>query len=482
MRKYDSPRLALPATRPAILPVSPRATLAATLLASVLVAGCDAGTAERASDDHGEPPVILASLTSPAPAGSAEPNLTVGPDGFYLSWIERLEEGGHALRFATLPVDPGGAEAAGDAVGAGGPGGAGGAGGAGESGWSEPRTILEREGLFVNWADFPSLLALDNGLMAAHWLQKSGPGTYSYDVRTAISTDGGAAWGEDVIPHRDGVEAEHGFVSLMPEGDRVGAVWLDGRETVNGGPMTLRYATLDPQGAGPERLLDESVCECCQTAGAIAADGPVVLYRDRTDDEIRDIYVVRRVDGEWTEPAPVHADGWHINACPVNGPAIDADGERVVAAWFTGADPEGPRVLVAFSDDGGATFGPPVRLDEGGALGRVDVLLLDDGSALASWVASGGGGGGNGVGDGGGDAGGGGDGAGILLRRVAPGEVGSMMQIRTTSPERASGFPRMARSGDQVLFAWTEAGDDPRVNTAIGRITEGPMSGSVATR
>lgn len=385
----------------------------------------DADGGQVTAADSAAPPVAIEALPSPAGPGSAEPELAAGPDGFYLSWLERTGADTHALRFARLAPE----------------------------GWTEPRTVMERSGLFVNWADFPSMLVLEDGTMAAHWLEKSGSGTYSYDVRAAVSTDGGETWGEDVIPHTDGVQSEHGFVSLFPADGRVGAVWLDGRETVSGEPMTLRFATLGADGASPDELLDESVCDCCQTSAAVAADGPVVVYRDRTEGEVRDIYAVRRVNGEWTEPRPVHQDGWVISACPVNGPAVAADGQRVAVAWFTGAP--SPRVQVAFSDDAGATFGPPVRVDDGEAQGRVDVVLLDDGTALASWLERSAGGGA----------------AEIRLRRVSPDGVGSVLRLADTSTERASGFPRMLRRGDELLFAWTEAGDPSQVRTARGRLT-----------
>lgn len=384
----------------------------------------DADSGQVAAADSAAPPVLIEPLASPAGPGSAEPELAAGPDGFYLSWLERTGPDRHALRFARLGPD----------------------------GWTAPRTVMERSGLFVNWADFPSLLVLEDGTLVAHWLEKSGSGTYAYDVRAAVSTDGGQTWGDDVIPHTDGLQAEHGFVSLFPVDGRAGAVWLDGRETVSGDPMTLRFATLGVDGASPDELLDESVCDCCQTSAAIAADGPVVVYRDRTEDEIRDIYAVRRVNGQWTEPRPVHEDGWVISACPVNGPAVAADGRRVVVAWFTGAP--SARVQVAFSDDAGATFGPPVRVDDGEAQGRVDVVLLEDGTALASWLER---------------AAGGGQ-AEIRLRRVSPSGAGAVLRLADTSPERASGFPRMLKRGDELLFAWTQAGDPSQVRTAIGRL------------
>ena len=394
----------------------------------LLLPGCGADEAEggRVAADSAAPPLAIEPLPTPAGPGSAEPELAAGPDGFYLSWLEPTGPGRHALRFARLSAE----------------------------GWTAPRTVMERSDLFVNWADFPSLLVLEGGTLVAHWLEKSGAGTYAYDVRTAVSTDGGETWGADVIPHTDGVEAEHGFVSLFPVDGRAGAVWLDGRATADGEPMTLRFATIGADGASPDELLDASVCDCCQTGAAVASEGPVVVYRDRTEDEIRDIYVVRRVNGAWTEPRPVHEDGWHISACPVNGPAVAADGRRVAVAWFTGAP--SARVLVAFSEDAGATFGPPVRVDDGEPQGRVDVVLLDDGTAVASWLERSAAGGL----------------AEIRLRRVAPSGAGAILRLADTSPERASGFPRMLRHGNDLLFAWTQAGDPSQVRTARGRLTE----------
>jgi hypothetical protein len=40
---------------------------------------------------------------------------------------------------------------------------------------------------------------------------------------------------------------------------------------------------------------------------------------------------VRQVKGGWTRPRVVHADGWKIDACPVNGPAAASDGALRVA-------------------------------------------------------------------------------------------------------------------------------------------------------
>jgi hypothetical protein len=385
------------------------------------------------SDDESPPaesPAKVSVLPSPAAPGSGEPNLSVGPDGrVYLSWIEPGPDSTHALRFSTLEGDA----------------------------WSAPRTIAQGGDWFVNWADFPSLTPMANGRMAAHWLQKSGGGKYAYDVRVAVSGDGGATWSQGVVPHRDGTASEHGFVSMWPAGDSLALVWLDGRkygasedEHDAKNEMTLQYTTVAHDGRpAPERELDGRVCDCCQTGAAVTASGPIVVYRDRSPDEIRDIYYTRRVNGAWTPGRPVHADGWKIDACPVNGPQAAADGNRVAVAWYTAAR-DSQKVLVAFSNDAGATFGPPVRVDGGNPEGRVDVLMLDGGGALVSWMERGAE-----------------KGAEVRVRRVeANGRVGTPRVVASSTATRSSGFPRMVRAGNDLVMAWTAAGEPSTVNAA----------------
>jgi hypothetical protein len=326
--------------------------------------------------------------------------------------------------------------------------------------WTEPRTVARSASFFVNWADFPSIIEMSDGRLAAHWLARSGEGRYAYDVVVAMSSDRGATWSEPVSPHSDGTETEHGFATLFPVHDGLlGAVWLDGRETVamshdggdghGGGAMTLRYGALDTNGrVVHDILVDSRTCDCCQTDVALTSDGPVVVYRDRTEDEVRDISVSRLIDGTWTEPAPVHRDGWVIPGCPVNGPSAAAQGRNLAVAWFTAAQ-DTPRVRVAFSSDGGATFGSPYRIDDGDPVGRADALMLDDGTLLVTWLertAAG---------------------AEVRARLIgAEGPLGASTTVAASSAERASGFPRVAVDGNRLIFAWTEAGESPTVRTA----------------
>jgi len=356
-----------------------------------------------------------------APPGSGEPNLTRTPDGAAaLTWLEPVGEGRHALLVAVRSAGQ----------------------------WSAPRTIVTSDSFFVNWADFPSLVALEDGAWIAHWLARVPGGVYAYHVRLAVSRDRGATWTSPITAHADAAPQEHGFVSMVPWDDSTAAlVWLDGRDMALAGPteeaqgdMTLRSRTVTTGGVlGPEALLDGRTCECCQTALVRTAAGLLAAYRDRSPEEIRDIAVVRRVDGGWTAAARVAADEWHYPGCPVNGPSLSASGDTVAIAWYTAPDGE-PRVFVAFSFDGGATWGAPQRADDGRPLGRVDIELLDDGGAILVWLESGRGS------------------AEIRARRVRPGGPPSRSWLVTaTSEARASGFPRLLRLGDELLFAWTGA-------------------------
>lgn len=270
--------------------------------------------------------------------------------------------------------------------------------------WSEAQTIASGTDWFVNWADFPSLAAFDQkpSLLAAHWLQKRAAGTYDYDVKVSIHAADSQEWGPAFVPHRDSIAAEHGFVSLLPlPNGRMLATWLDGRFTktgqsegeathqhghAGGGAMTLRAAEFDEQGQlFAEAEIDHRVCDCCQTDAALGPDGPVVVYRDRSEDEIRDIYLVRRLGGVWQLPQKIGNDSWQINGCPVNGPAIASKGNTIAVVWFTMAQ-DSPRVQVVFSEDGGRSFGEPIRLDDLEAIGRVDIVLADETHALISFL------------------------------------------------------------------------------------------------
>ena len=419
-----------------------RSSTAVALVLATFLAGCDAASGVSApASPTTEPAAAALHATAwqlPAPDGAAQPDLVTAPDGtLLLSWIEPRGDG-HALRFARH----------------------------GNAGWSAPGTIAEGDDWFVNWADTPHLAATPDGALWAHWLRKSAAATYAYDVVLSRSGDGGATWSAPRVVNRDGTPTEHGFVAMWPAGpSSLGIAWLDGRATAGGhgghdehgggGMMTLRTARFDAAFARHEETrLDASACDCCQTAAAATRAGHVVAYRDRTRDEIRDIAVVRHDGVDWQPPRIVHADGWRMPACPVNGPALAARDDTVVVAWYTAAGGV-PRVRVAASTDAGASFGAPVEADSGDAVqGRLAVALDADGQgAWVTWLRE--------------DA----SGQSLRLARFEPGSrvlMPSIAAARVAGKGRGTGFPQLVVSGDRIHLVWTDVLDGrPRLRGAM---------------
>jgi len=367
------------------------------------------------ANEKQESGMVISYMDSPGKISSGEPYLfTDSNNNIFLSWIE-VSEGKNFLKFSKLENEK----------------------------WSEPHLISSGENWFVNWADYP-LIAANGKQLMAHYLGKSGAGTFAYDVMLTTSQDEGNTWSEPKPVHDDAKQAEHGFVSILPYGDNFLVAWLDGRNTVmegmenhegHHGQMSIRAAIVEKNGMkSNEWELDNRTCDCCQTSTALTDNGPVVIYRDRSDEEIRDMSIVRFVNGQWTEPKNIYADNWKIAGCPVNGPRADAIGNNLAIAWFS--SPEGnASVNVIFSTDGGATFGEPVKINEGKAIGRVDVVMLDTDHAMVSWM----------------------EGADIKAVKVnRDGTKQSSITIASSSDARSSGFPQMTKARNKLIFAWTD--------------------------
>lgn len=390
------------------------------LLLILVIASCknpSSKTGNETNDSTGNVSSNIKHFSSPADSVSAEPCLFTDKNGLvYLSWIEKTQKRSF-LKFSTLNNEQ----------------------------WSEPIVISSGDNWFVNWADYPLLASDGANSMVAHFLEKSEPGKYTYDVKIVTSADKGKTWSSSKILHDDGKKAEHGFVSIIPYRDDYFIAWLDGRNSAmetsgehgegHHGQMTIRGAVIDKQGnKSSEWELDNRVCDCCQISVAITSNGPIVVYRDRSEKEIRDISIVRLVNGQWTSPKPVFSDNWTIDGCPVNGPRADALGNSLAVAWFSSPD-KNAQVNVVFSADGGATFNAPVRIDEGKGIGRVDILMLDENSAIVSWM----------------------EGAAIKAAKIhIDGKKEQSIIIASSSESRSSGFPQMTRTGNSLVFAWTD--------------------------
>ncbi|MEO8464306.1 MAG: hypothetical protein ABI640_03120 [Gammaproteobacteria bacterium] len=414
----------------------------ALMLASLALTACSrappsavAGSTSRAALGP------IHALASPVGANGGEPRLSRDATGsLILSWAEPVGDAGDfALKYARLTGDD----------------------------WTGTAVVAQGRDWVISAADLPSVQALSQRLWVADWRVQSPASAAAYDIRVAVSADAGATWSVPLLLNDDATASEHGFVSWFRDGERAGAVWLDGRDEANDEPesaagepagTSLRYAFLGANGQLLEQgVIDNLVCDCCRTDVALTAEGAAVVYRDRSATEIRDVAVRVRTSSGWSEPARLGPDNWQIAGCPVNGPALDAKDNGVVAAWFTAADGHG-HVRFARSSDGGASFAAPVEIDGDGAFGQVGVVLTDDGRAFVSWWRR--------AADGRAE---------LAVRAVARnGDLGERQVVGTTHASRPDTVPQMKRSGQRVVFVWTEDNDTGQsVKTAYADLIEG---------
>lgn len=379
----------------------------------------------------------LATQTVTVPAGEAAAEPFVASDrtgGFVLTWLEHADTTA-SLHFARIDRD-------------------GKVHGQGIIAHSAPN-----QNWFINWADFPGLVVLDNGDWVSFWLQESGLAPYAYDVWLTRSADHGRSWSEPLLLNRDSTQSEHGFVTLVPAGeDRVLALWLDGRNTVvpeaseeepapahhagTGGAMSLRSAVLDGQGrVNWETEVDNRTCDCCSTDAVRLDEKVMVVYRDRSETEIRDIrFSLGQAEGAWSDPQLVHADNWQISACPVNGPALASSGNQVLTVWTTMRNDD---LLVRAALGSKAGFGAAQDIESGPRVqGRVDAAAWGEQAFLLTWMGQS-------------DAHAA-DSAIKLAEMDFQGTLHGPSTIAELPSGRNTGFPRIASFGKVALLAWTE--------------------------
>ena len=315
-----------------------------SVLLGLLVACRNAPTPENREETPQTQRPVVASAISPAPAdgviwltppasGIAFPaSLVTTKEAAFLVWVEPFKEGvsqGGRVRIARYAAQA----------------------------WSEAVTVVDNERLLVNWADVPAL-AVNGEQLVVTWTELAGEGM---NLLAAKSTDQGKTFVSLGPIHAGRDQVERGFATILPEASGFRLLWLDGKA---GAPMRLATAFLGER-ITQENILDERVCDCCSIAATQVADTTLVAYRDRSADEIRDIALGRLLVSEKQAFVSnlLHADGFRVSGCPVNGPALlsEKDGKRVAALWYTYPKEEA-KVRIGFSEDGGKSFGAPIDL------------------------------------------------------------------------------------------------------------------------
>jgi hypothetical protein len=384
----------------------------------LLITSCLSGLAILLSWPHvrSSPVGNFSEISNPAAAGSRSPSLSATAKGdVILSWLEP-SGAEQALRFSVRS----------------------------KSVWGSVETVIRRPDFDVYAEAPPSILALENGSILAVWAQKLNgtgkwPGNYLY---TSASQDGGKTWSPAARIHSDNSNSEHSFSSIAATGrDRATVIWLDARDYESQHRYRLMAATLNFKGeVTNETTIDDDTCTCCPTAFVATPTGGVAAYRGHSPQELRDIKVSRLAGEIWEVPRPVHDDNWHINGCPVSGPALSANKDRLAVLWFTGRDDQ-PQVEMELSEDLGKTFQAPQILDSRGKesrpIGHVAVSLLDSGGVVAVWLQQGR------------------SEARIVGQRISKNGHRGELFVLARGTVRGLGYPRLERAGFRVMVSWS---------------------------
>ncbi len=282
-------------------------------------------------------------------------------------------------------------------------------------------------------------------------------------IRFARSRDGGKTFGAAQTLQAGGAPGDRGWGAMAL--DSKGAahvIWLDHRGMAAGGEHSghkgehdgvamaqksaLYYASVSPSGVR-ERPLFPGVCYCCKTAMAIAPNGSIyAAWRHVFAGNFRDIGFSASRDGgaTFSPMTRVNQDGWSINGCPDDGPAMAVDAAGVVhLAWPTVADETGV-ILYATSRDG-QSFSKPERVPTFGAPKASHPQIAVDGSGrvFVGWDE-------------------------VRNGARSAGIVALVAKGATTpgTPESlgpATAYPVMAASGRGLVAAWTSGAPDRSV-------------------
>jgi hypothetical protein len=232
-------------------------------------------------------------------------------------------------------------------------------------------------------------------------------------IRYATSVDNARTFTKAMTVAGDRASGVRGWQTVTVGYDGgVQIVWLDGRNAAahhgrgmqgaeRGADSAHRsaadsprqdifHAALRKDGTRSESAIAAHVCFCCKTAIATSGEHVYAAWRHIFPGGIRDIAIARSDDNGETfgEPLRVSRDGWKIDACPDDGPAMAADGHgRLHIVWPTMIDGDSPQKAIFYAlraEDG--RFTPRLRLDGGDSNASHPQIASDEhGQSAVVW-------------------------------------------------------------------------------------------------
>jgi hypothetical protein len=179
------------------------------------------------------------------------------------------------------------------------------------------------------------------------------------------SFDAGATWTEAKFVHTDTLpdnSRSYFDLATLPDGE-VAVVWLDGRLKKGKQGSSVFFAkTSGADGFSSDKLLAETVCQCCRTDLYVDETGSVhVVYRDIEESlggQIRDfVHIVSTDNGNsFSMPNKISNDNWVVDGCPHTGASMSSRKDVMQIVWFTGGGI--PGLYFAESRNGGSAFQP----------------------------------------------------------------------------------------------------------------------------
>ena len=348
----------------------------------------------------------------------------------YLSWIEQKSDTSYTFKFSTLTL----------------------------KGWSDPLVIAEGgEEWFLNWSETPKITAKGGAKgLVAYWLEISTANPYDHDIKIVQSADGGKTWSNPFTPHPTEMKAYYGQCAFLPlENERVFMTWLDGRTTKMKIPHTNRYrpstdgeimlaaAEFDQEGKiYNEKILDDQISSLSPPDVGQTKYGKIVVYRNRTDEHIKDIYFTMEKDGKWSKPKPVWEENWICRTHPVSGPQLAINEEHATVVWYSEAN-DSPKINLSSTKNGNTSFSAPIRIDNGNPTGMPDIVSLPSGKWVVSWLEQQ-----NQTN------------ADIMIALVDHKfQIVSKTKIAEVNIEEKSSYPQLSKSGKGAIITWANRKD-----------------------